>query len=87
MKGISHEGKSFVLIQTKGDRNCLFHSLVASDKVNMTDASILWTYTYGKIAEWASSATQANGTVDADIEFVCWLCDNHHSWHICLPIK
>ena len=28
MKGIRHEGKSFVLIQTKGGGNCLFHSLV-----------------------------------------------------------
>ena len=51
MKGIRHEGKSFLLIQTKGDGNCLFHSLAASDKVNMTDASILRTYIYGKIAE------------------------------------
>ena len=57
MKGIRHEGKSFLLIQTKGDGNCLFHSLVASDKVNMTDALILRTYIYGKIAEWVSTGT------------------------------
>ena len=59
MQGVRHEGKSFVLIQTKGDGNCLFHSLVASDKVNMTDATILRTYIYGKIAEWVSTATPA----------------------------
>ena len=59
MKGIRHEGKSFVLIQTKGDGNCLFHSLVASDKVNMADATILRTYIYVKIAEWVSTATPA----------------------------
>ena len=63
MKGIPHEVKSFVLIQTKGGGNCLFHSLVASEKVNMTDASILRTYMYAKIAEWASSATQAMDVV------------------------
>ena len=51
MQGISHKGKSFVLIKTKGDGNCLFYSLVASNKV--TDASIIPTYIYAKIAIWA----------------------------------
>ena len=60
-----------ILIQTKGGGYYLYHSLVASDKVNMTDTSILQTYIYGKIAEWASSATQANGTFDVNIGFVC----------------
>ena len=59
MKGIRYKGKSFVLIQTKGDGNCLFHSFVASDKINMTDATILRTYIYGKIAEWISTASAA----------------------------
>ena len=59
MKGIRHEGNSFVLVQTKGDGNCLFHSLVASYKVNMMDATILRRYIYGKIAEWVSTATPA----------------------------
>ena len=53
MQGISHKGKSFVLIKTKGDGNCLFYSLVASNKVNMTDASIIPTYIYAKIVIWA----------------------------------
>ena len=57
MKGIRHNGKTFVLIQTKGDGNCLFHSLVASDKVNMTDASILREYIFGNISEWVSAST------------------------------
>ena len=59
MKGVHHKGKLFVLIQTKGDRNRLFHSLVASDKVDMTDATILRTYIYGKIVEWISTAMPA----------------------------
>jgi len=63
MRGIRFEGKSFVLIQTKGDGNCLFHSLAASGKVNMTDATILRTYIYGKIAEWISTATPATEVV------------------------
>ena len=59
MKGIRHDGKSFVLIQTKGDGNCLFHSIVASKKVNMTDAMILRSYIFGKIAEWMSTVNPA----------------------------
>ena len=39
MHGIHHEGQSFISGQTKGDGTCLFHSLVVSNTINMTDAS------------------------------------------------
>ena len=57
--GLCHGGQSSILIQTKGDGNHLFHSLVVLNKVNMTDTSILRTYVYGKVAEWSSSVMQA----------------------------
>jgi len=37
MKGIRYDGKSYILVDTNDDGNCLYHSIVASNKVNVTD--------------------------------------------------
>lgn len=57
MKGIRYNGKSYILVDTK-DINCLYHSIVASNKVNITDAGILRKYIYEKVSEWVNTASQ-----------------------------
>ena len=54
-KGIHFEGRSYLIINTKGDGNCLFHSIVASNKTNITDAFILRRYIYSTLERWISS--------------------------------
>ena len=58
MKGIHYDGKFYVLVDTKGDGNCLYHSIVASRKVNITDAGILRKHIYEKVSEWMNTASQ-----------------------------
>ena len=58
MKGIRYDGKSFLLVDTNGDGNCLYHSIVASNKVNITDAGVLRNYIYEKGSQWINAASQ-----------------------------
>ena len=59
MKGLRFKGQLIVLIETKSDGECLFHSLVSSNMVYMTDAFILRHYIYEKISELLFSAEKA----------------------------
>jgi len=58
MKGIRYDGKSYIIVDTNGDGNCFYHSIVASNKVNITDAGILRKYIYEKVSEWVNTASQ-----------------------------
>jgi hypothetical protein len=65
MKGIRMDGQSYACIQTKGDGNCLFHAMVASNKLNTNDASILWANIYGKIIEWTNKPSKMMVAINA----------------------
>jgi hypothetical protein len=65
MKGIRMDGQSYACIQTKGDGNCLFHAMLASNKLNINDALILWANIYGKIIKWTNKPSKMMVAINA----------------------
>jgi len=53
--GIAYNGQHFTISETKGDGNCLFHTILASKTTGFKDSLNLRTHVYGQLTEWITT--------------------------------